>query len=146
MRTIARNKQKMMYSNQTGKLPVYERDSEGNIKYIEVDGESIPVESGDWEMGYSNPIPFLGNIALSGGESQAIEFGVDVSSYDAVLVINKDMLPLSETSLIWFESEVAYKDTAKTQIEPNSADYKVTKDASTLNGGRYLLKRIVKNG
>ena len=44
MRTLNRNKQKMYYSLQDGTSPVYMTDDDGNVKYIEVDGEQIPVE------------------------------------------------------------------------------------------------------
>lgn len=146
MRTLNKNKQTLYYSNQIGKQPIYQRDASGNIKYMTIDGTRVPMESGQYEMGYTLPIKFEGNIVLSGGESQSVEFGVDVSAYDAVLILNKGELPLSETSLIWQKSKFAYKDSAHTIIEPNSADYRVTKPIPSLNGSRYLLTRIVKNG
>lgn len=37
MRTLDRNKQKMLYSLQTGRnTPIYEKDEQGNTKYITV--------------------------------------------------------------------------------------------------------------
>ena len=42
MRTLDRNKQKMLYSLQTGRnTPIYEKDEQGNTKYITVDGKEF---------------------------------------------------------------------------------------------------------
>ena len=54
MRMLAKNKQKMFYSMPTGKeLPIYELDESGNIKYMEMDGVQVPVETGNYEPEYS---------------------------------------------------------------------------------------------
>ncbi len=70
MRLLEKNKQNLKYALQVGEVPVYERDEDGNIIYIEVDGQKVPVETGETEPGYSNPIDFRGNIAMSGGEAE----------------------------------------------------------------------------
>ena len=90
MRLLEKNKQKMKYSLQIGEVPIYERDEDGNIIYIEIDGQKVPVETGETEIGYSKPVDFRGNIAMSGGESEAKSFGVDISDYDAVLLMEKN--------------------------------------------------------
>lgn len=145
MRTQNKNKQKLYISNQTGLTPVYERDEYGNIKYVVVDGKKVPVETGEYELGYSYPRLVYGNIALSGGETLPVEFGLDVSKYDAKLQ-GVDDDDITETSLIWHKSPLVYKDKAKTIINPNSADYRVTRVSPSLNEDKYLLTRIVKNG
>lgn len=145
MRTLTRNKQTLYFANQIGMTPIYERDEDGNIKYIEVDGEQVPIETGDYEMTYTKPQEIKGNIALSGGEISVVEFGIDASSYDAVLVVNKDEPILTETSLIWHKSKLVYKDMAKTEIEPNSADYRVTRVSPSINVSKYLLQKAVKS-
>ena len=145
MRAPAKNKQKMYYALLDREMPVYERDAEGNIiYYTDADGNKIPLETGETELGYSEPIEFFGNIALSGGESEVVEYGIDVSAYDATLIVDKNAIPLTETSLIWFESEVCYKDTGKTIVDPNSADYKVLEVKPSLNVSKYILGKIVK--
>lgn len=144
MRTLAKNKQCMYYANQIGKVPKYERNKDGSIKYITVDGEQVPVETGDTEMGYSTPQEFKGNISFSGTETRAVEFGIDVSGYDATLTVDKNSLDLSETSIIWFMSDVEYYDIDKSIPNPKSADYRVKKDTPSLNESKYLLERIVK--
>lgn len=144
MRLLEKNKQNLKYALQVGEVPVYERDEDGNIIYIEVDGQKVPVETGETEPGYSNPIDFRGNIAMSGGEAEAKSFGVDISEYDAVLLMEKDRIPIDETSLIWHMSEVKYADEQNTIVDKKSADYTVKRVQPSLNFTRYLLKRVVK--
>lgn len=144
MRTLAKNKQKMYYSLQVGEVPIYETDEDGNIKYITIDGEQVPVETGEYELGYSEPVEFFGNISLSGGDSEVVEYGIDTSAYDATLVTDKEAVPLTETSLIWFQSEVGYKDTAKTIVDGNTADYRVLAVKPSLNEAKYILGKLTK--
>ena len=135
MRTLKKNKQEMYYSVLLGEYPIYDY-------YIDSDGNRIPVSTGESEMRYSVPKDFKGNIAMSGGESEAVEFGVNKSDYSAVLVVDKEELPIDETSLIWFESEPV--DGSGETIKVSDADYTVTKIIPSLNGVRYLLKKVVK--
>lgn len=144
MRLLEKNKQDLKYALQVGEVPIYERDEDGNIIYIEIDGQKVPVETGETEVGYSNPIDFRGNIAMSGGEAEAKSFGVDISEYDAVLLMEKDRIPIDETSLIWHMSEVEYIDEQNTIVDRKSADYTVKRVQPSLNFTRYLLKRVVK--
>lgn len=144
MRLLRKNKQKMKYSLQIGEVPIYERDEDGNIIYIEVDGKKVPVETGETEIGYSDPVEFMGNIAMSGGEAEAKSFGVDISEYDAILLVEKDRIPIDETSLLWHTSEVKYVDEQNTVVDRKSADYSIKRVQPSLNFTRYLLKRIVK--
>lgn len=144
MMMLESNKQKMYYSLQTEEIPVYETDDDGNIIYIDVDGESIPVSTGDTELGYSEPVEMLANISFGTTETTTQEFGVDVSDYDAIVVYGKGKYPLTETALIWFESEPRYKDYSETIIDGDSADYKVVSVRNTLNEGKAILKHLAK--
>lgn len=144
MRLLEKNKQDLKYALQVGEVPIYERDEEGNIIYIEVDGQKVPVETGETEVGYAKPVDFRGNIAMSGGEAEAKSFGVDISEYDAILLMEKDRIPIDETSLIWHMSEVKYADEQNTIVDKKSADYTVKRVQTSINFTRYLLKRIVK--
>lgn len=141
---LEKNKQDLKYALQIGEVPIYERDEEGNIIYIDVDGQKVPVETGETEIGYDKPVDFRGNIAMSGGEAEAKSFGVDISEYDAVLLMEKGRIPIDETSLIWHMSEVKYADEQNTIVDKKSADYTVKRVQPSLNFTRYLLKRIVK--
>lgn len=145
MRTLKRNKQKMFYSLQGEEVPIYEMDSEGNIIYYEdSDGNRIPLETGEYEIGYSEPVEFYSNVSMSGGEAEAQEYGLSVSDYNAILVCQKGYVPITEGSLIWIESEVGYKDIDETILEPNSADYKVIKVSKSISFVKYILKARVK--
>lgn len=141
MRTLRKNKQKMYYALQVGEVPIYETDEYGNVLYTD---DGTPIETGEYEIGYASPVEFYGNIAMSGGESEAVEYGIDVSAYDSVLVVEKNSLPIDETSLIWFESEVGYKDAAGTIVDGDTADYVVKKVNQSLNVSKYILGRLNK--
>lgn len=146
MRTLAKNKQKMYYAVQSGEVPIYAYDDDGNkiIDYIDDEGNVYYRETGEYELGYSEPVEFFGNIALSGGDSEVVEYGIDTSAYDATLVTDKGAVPLTETSLIWFQSEVGYKDTAKTIVDGNTADYRVLAVKPSLNEAKYILGKLTK--
>ena len=145
MMTLQSNKQAMKYSLQGERVPIYETDENGNIiYYTDSDGNKIPIETGEYTTGYSQPVSFFGNIAMSGGEVDSVEFGIDVSGYDATLVVDKGMIPIDETSLIWHTSEVEYKDEEKTIVDENTADYKVIAVKPSLNTIKYILGRITK--
>lgn len=144
MRLLRKNMQPMKYSLQDGRVPIYERDENGDIVYIEVDGQKIPVETGEYETGYSAPVDFMGNISMSGGEAEAKEFGMDIGDFDAVIVLEKDAIPISETSIIWHTSPVKYKNEQNTIVDSKSADYAVKRVSPSLNFTKVLLQRIVK--
>lgn len=141
MRTLKKNKQKLKYSLQLGEVPVYETDEFGNIIYIEVDGEKVPVETGEKELAYTIPTLFEANIAMSGGQAESEEFGIDLSAYDAVIICDRDKFPITETSLIWFKNEVGYKDSEGKIVDAKTADYIVVKVSESLNQTKYVLKR-----
>ena len=134
----------MKYSLQDGRVPIYERDENGDIVYIEVDGQKIPVETGEYDTGYSAPVDFMGNISMSGGEAEAKEFGMDIGDFDAVIILEKDAIPITETSIIWHTSPVKYKDEQNTIVDSKSADYAVKRVSPSLNFTKVLLQRIVK--
>ena len=142
MRTLQKNKQKMYYALQIGEAPVYETDEDGNIVYIEVDGEQVPVETGETKIGYGEPVEFFGNIAMSGSESKVVEYGLDLSQYSAVLVVEKGTLPIDETSRIWHTTEP--KINPDGTADESSADYTVVKASPSLNVDKYVLQKVVK--
>ena len=78
MMTLASNKQSMKYSLQGERVPIYETDENGKIVYYtDSDGNKIPIETGEYTTGSSEPVSFFGNIAMSGGEVDSVEFGID---------------------------------------------------------------------
>lgn len=155
MRTLMRNKQKMHYALYKGSEPVYEldengeiiyehyEDSDGNkIYYLDDEGNRIPTETGENRNVYYNPVEFYGNIAMSGGESEAVEYGLDMSSYEAILIVERNSLPIDEQSVIWFESEPKMNKYGTT--DEFSADYKIISVKPSLNFTKYVLAKITK--
>lgn len=175
MRTLRKNQQSMKYSLQIGEVPVYNtdendeviylhyKDDEGNIiYYLDENGNKIPSDTGEKEIVFSTPVEFQANIAMSGGESEAQEFGLSQADYEAVALYSNGEVPLVEGSLVWFESEPEYKYNGdevafeitnkdgeketvylKVPIE-TSADYRVIKISPSLSFTRAILKAITK--
>lgn len=135
MMTLNANKQKMYYANQIGQVPIYE-------EYTDDDGNTYPLDTGETKIGYSEPIEFFGNISMSGGESEAVEFGVDLSQYEAVVIIPKHYINVTETSLIWADAE-PQKDIGGNTDE-YSADYRIVKISKSLNFDKLVLQKVVK--
>lgn len=152
-RLSLQDKQEMKYLVQTNTRTAVPEQSDGEIEYIEIDGVSVPLETGYYEIGHEtttsstetvdNIVDFIGNITFSGGETHLEEFGVNSSDYDAILVMPKDSLPITETSYIWYDSDVVYEDDDDTRVDTSSADFKVVKVIPSLGIKRYLLKKVV---
>ncbi len=158
-RLALKDAQKLKYLLQTNeKTPVNETDHSGEVEYIEVDGELVPLETGEYEIGHdqteSEPpkdivVEFLGNLAFSGdtyffsGGTVSKEYGVDDSDYDAVLCMPRNSLPIEETSYIWYQSEVLYEDEEQTRVDTSSADYRVVKIVPSMGFDRYLLRKVI---
>lgn len=123
MRTLNKNKQKQFYSNPGKSVPIYETDEDGNIQYIEVDGELVPVETGEYEPGFSMPVEFKANISGKLNDVIVRAFGADSSNNHAQIVADKGVLPFKIGTRIWLRSKVEYKDEAKTIPDGDSADY-----------------------
>lgn len=140
MRTLDRNKQTLYYSLHLGTEPIYKTDDEGNFIYNKSGNK---VKTGEYRTVYSEPKEFKSSISFSGGESQAVEFGIDFSSYDAQMITVKDATPIKEMSIIWHTSHIEYDEEGK--VDPLSADYTVKRKSPSLNFDRFLLSRIVKN-
>ena len=143
---LNKNKQKMYYSLPTGnKIPVYERDEDGNIKYMLIDGISVPVESGEYEPEYSKPVQFFNGIAGKLSKSVMKAFGIDDSSTYAQMDTLANEYPFGKGTYIWRKTEIQYKDADKTIVDVSSADYIIE---NVLDEGiqfwNYLLQRTLK--
>lgn len=138
MRTLKRNKQKMYYSlmgTDEDRVPIFDY-------YRDDDGNEYKIESGEYIIPYLSPEEFSGNIAMSGGDAEASEFGLNTADYEAILVVSKDSIPIDEKSVIWFDSEPIYN--REGIVNEKSADYSVVKHIPSLNVDRYALKKVVK--
>lgn len=143
MMTLNQNKQKLYYALLDNVVPIYETDDDGNIIYYEdEEGNKIPLETGDTKIIYSKPVEFYGNIAMSGGEVEVQEFGLNLADYEAILILGKNTLPITETSLIWQNTEPRFNNDGT--VDENSADYKIVKINSSKNYDKYVLSKVVK--
>ena len=136
MRTLNKNKQKMWYANRGNLLiPIYET-------YVDDEGKEHQIETGEYERPYLMPVEFSGNIATSGGDAESVEYGLNLADYEAILVVDKDCLPITETSLIWLNTEPVINE--DDDVDESSADYFVRKKAPSLNSDKFILKKVVK--
>lgn len=142
MRTLRKNMQKLKYVLYEDEVPIYEKDSEGNVVYDDIDGEEVP-RIVDYQSGFGEPVEFFGNIMFSGSPSEAEVYGVSIGSYDSRMVLSNDKIPITETSLIFKESAPQYDTNGK--LKESSADFRVIRVARGLTDTVYLLQRIVHN-
>ena len=127
------------------KIPVYERDEDGNIRHMFIDGVAVPVESGEYEPEYSKPVQFFNGIAGKLSKSVMKAFGIDDSSTYAQMDTLANEYPFGKGTYIWRKSEIQYKDADKTIVDVSSADYIIE---NVLDEGiqfwNYLLQRTLK--
>lgn len=159
MRTLKKNRQKMYFSQFLATSIRYETDDSWNPIYYETDeGEHIYAETTE-NMGYYSDLQGMKvNIAESGGEAEAKEFGLSVGDYEAVLVYGRGEYPLKEGDYIWVDdSEARYEyNDQEVPVEidgemvmmktpdVSTADYIVLKVPKSLNFQKAILKAVVK--
>lgn len=159
MRTLKRNKRKLHYAQYLADAPVYVIDDDGNkvISYVTEDGKPVYEETGENKPTYLTPQEMSVNIAESGGEAEAREFGLSIGDYEAVLLYNRGEYPLKEGSLVWVDSPIEYEyggeeievevggEIVKTKAPvKTSADFVVLKTPKSLNFQKAILKAITK--
>lgn len=142
MRTSKKDKQQMYYSLFSNSTVEYERDADGNIVYIEIDGEQVPVELGTLVESYQKPVPFKASISSSLNEMHIKSWGVDQSSIYSEIAVRKGYLPLEIGTIIWRTSAIKWKDETLGIPDASSADYTVCGLMDEdLYHDFYLLKR-----
>lgn len=148
MRCLLRNKQKLYYALLQGTLPQYKLDKNGNkiVDYVDEEtGETYYVTTGTKIPVYSPAKEFKGNIAFAGADLLRQEFGISDENYEAVLVLNKDEIPITDTSLIWYQTPPGAKTIDDVEYADDStADYRVLRSIPSLNNDRYILAKVVK--
>lgn len=170
MRTLRKNKQPMKYALQLGEMPIFETDENGNVEYdgftdddgiffpyLDTNGNKIPKLTGTYEVLYGEPRNFRGNISMSGGEAEAVEYGLSLEQYAAIIICAKNTVPLKEGAIVWHTSEPQYKyngDEVSVEVneqlihsrftEKTSADYSVVSVRDSLNFTKILLQAINK--
>jgi hypothetical protein len=136
------NKQDMKYSKRGKKVKIYDRDENGNIKYIEVDGEKIPVVLKE-VTDFSDPVPFSANIGNKLSEVLVKEFGIDDSSSYCQIVTDKGYLPIKAGDIVWKKSDVGRDSDGL--VDDKTADYVVKGVADEgLTVDLFLLQKTVK--
>ena len=133
MRCLNRNKQALYYALATAST------ASSEAKKVVVDGVEVYVEDGDYIQTYSKPEPFKMNIVFTGDSTTDAEFGVDRTAYDAILMDDLNSIPITETSLIWFESEPP-----TTTSDGKTADFSVVAVKNSLNYFKAILKKRVR--
>lgn len=139
MRTARKNRQPLKYALYLGKKIREETDDNGEIIY---DDNGEPLLSGVPEATYGRAVDFTANIAFASGEAEAEAYGVGIGDYDSKIILPKGALPITETSLIFKDSQPKYD--SKGRLIEKSADFRVLRKADSLNYTVYLLKHIEK--
>ena len=140
MRSLKKNMQKLYYSLYSEQITIYEKDNDGNIIYDEIDGERYPRIIAE-RAGYGEPVEFYANISATKGSSDSEVFGVALD-YTKTISTTDMTLPVSEMSLVWYETEPVIKDDGT--VEESSADYAVVAVARALNNVVYAIKKRAK--
>lgn len=144
------NKQAMKYSLQGQTVTIYERDDDGNIlyytdndgnPYLDDEGNKMPKVLEE-KIGFSKPEDFEANIAFSGGEAQSKEYGFDTADFDAILLTDRNVLPIQKGDLIWLDSKPTF--TSDRLIDETSADFTIVGIKPALYSTKYMLKAVVK--
>ena len=141
MRALSRNKQVLYYSLRGEREPIYARDENGDIIYDTLpNGKSVPRKTGENTNGYADPVKFYGNIAKGAGMADTMPYGIDLSGYDALLYVPKNLLPLTEETLIWYQSEPVVTGGV---VDETTADYRIKRVPPSLDETVYLLVGVV---
>lgn len=140
MRSLKRNQQKFWYSIYANQITIYERDENGEIVYVDEE-KTIPKIISE-RAGYNKPVSFCANISAAKGSSDSEVFGVSLE-YTKTISTTDMTLPISETSLIWFETEPVIRDDGT--VDESSADYAVVAVAQSLNNVVYAIKKRAKS-
>lgn len=125
MRDLRRNQRKMYYS-----------------LYIEQENDS-DFDVLDTVAKYSAPVEFKASLSVGQSDSDDSPFGKDIS-YDRIISTVNKSLPITETSLIWYETKPVLLEDGS--ADASSADYKVAAmPLDGLDGIRIAIKRIAKS-
>lgn len=135
------NKQKFYYATWAEESTEYQKDKDGNIKYVLVNGKNRPIEK-VVPAHFSNPIEFDASINMGGKNAETVEFGVDNSSYSAIITTPRGLVNITETSLIWHTTTPTYKGDG--YVDESTADYNVVKVTSSQLYDRYVLAKRTK--
>lgn len=121
LRALKRNQKNLYYKLYSEHIPVYETDLKGKIITDPATGE--PILTGDYTVGYADPVKFRANVSPARSEAQTEPFGVN-TDYDKVICSCDLTLPVDELSQIFVDRKPE---------DGKGADYKVVKVARSIN-------------
>lgn len=130
MRGLKRNQKTLYYQLYSEHIPVHETDLDGNIIYDPVTGE--PLLTGDYTVGYADPVKFRGHVSPARSEASVEPFGVQ-TDYDKVICSCDLTLPIDELSQIFVDRK---------PVDCKGADYKVVKVAWSINSVLFAIKQL----
>lgn len=134
MRGLKRNKKTLFYQLYSEHVPVYETDLDGNIIPDPVTGE--PLLTGDYTVGYADPVKFRANVSPARSEASVEPFGVQ-TDYDKVICSCDLTLPINELSQVFVDRKPE---------DGKGADYKVVKVARSINSVLFAIKQLPDGG
>lgn len=134
MNGLKRNKKALYYRLYSDHIPVYETDLDGNIITDPMTGD--PLLTGDYTVGYSEPVMFRANVSAAKNEAQTEPFGVN-TDYDKVICSCDLSLPINELSQLYVDRKPE---------DGKGPDYKVVKVARSLNSVLYAIKQLPDGG
>ena len=142
MRSLRRNKRELWYALYISEIPIYKTDQDGNIVYIDVGGDQVPVKTGEFKQGYSKPVKFKANISSGRGYSQNEVFGINADFTRSISTTDMSN-PIDEFSLIWDREPKVLEDGT---AEPMDAVYRVSgRPARGLTSIVIPIKAIARN-
>ena len=124
MRGMVRNKSKFYYASYIGETEIIDENG---------------FNSGEYEVLYTNPIAYNGNISAAQGEMQSRQFG-ESESYDKVIVLDDINAPIDEHSILWVDTPPHLNGNGTTDT-PH--DYIVRKVAKSLNGVSIAIRKVI---
>lgn len=139
MRTAWKVRQSMYYALKGEPQPIYERDSEGNIIYLIIGGESVPKESGETTNGIEEPVPFKNSIGSSLSQAEIEAYGVQGRTL-ASMTYPREKYPFKVGTLIWQNSEVGRLDSG--EVDEDTADYVI---AGINESGQHFWRAILRS-
>lgn len=143
MRTLHKNKWKTFWIGSIdGTMPTYQLDAGGNIEYMDIGGEKVPIEIGTQTAYKVSDEPFKSNFSSSGGDAEAEAYGIDASAYSAKLIAKRGEVSIDETTILW-DGEKPSVD-ADSHNNGSTADWRVVRVVPSQNLTAYLLDKILK--
>lgn len=131
MKCMERNKSTFYYALYTGREMI--EDEYGNV-------------SGEWDTQHGDPIAEQANISAAQGETQARQFGENVS-YDKVIVMDNPFVPIDEFTVLWVDTVPKLTDSGSLALDEEGKiitphDYVIKKVARSLNSVSFAISKV----